>query len=119
MRLLLDTHIFIWWNANLELLSPAVRSLCENQENTLVLSLASIWEMQIKSQLGKLTFNQRLSEIIESQQRANGLELLPITTTLTTEPRSMKAFAAARPMPNASNSRYPQSYRGYHERCPL
>ena len=78
MRLLLDTHIFIWWNGNLGLLSPQARVLCENRNNTLVLSLASIWEMQIKSQLGKLTFNQSLSEVIESQQRANGLELLSI-----------------------------------------
>lgn len=80
MRLLLDTHLFIWWNGNLGLLSPQVRALCENKDNTLVLSLASIWEMQIKSQLDKLTFNEPLAEVVESQQRANGLELLPITT---------------------------------------
>ena len=80
MRLLLDTHIFIWWNGNLDLLSPAARSLCEDKGNTLVLSLASIWEMQIKYQLGKLTFNQSLPEIIQSQQRDNGVELLSITT---------------------------------------
>lgn len=80
MRLLLDTHIFIWWNGNLGLLSLQARSVCENKENTLVLSLASIWEMQIKCQLGKLTLNQPLAEVIGSQQRANGLKLLPITT---------------------------------------
>lgn len=80
MRLLLDTHIFIWWNGNMSLLSPQARALCEDKENTLVLSLVSIWEMQIKSQLGKLTFNQPLSKVIESQQHANNLELLPITT---------------------------------------
>jgi PIN domain nuclease of toxin-antitoxin system len=80
MRILLDTHIFIWWNGDLGLLSSSARSLCEDQENTLALSLASIWEMQIKRQLGKLTFNRPLPEIIQSQQRANGIELLPITT---------------------------------------
>ena len=80
MKLLLDTHIFIWWNGNLDLLSPAARSLCEDKANTLVLSLASIWEMQIKYQLGKLTFHQPLAQIIQSQQRDNGIELLPITT---------------------------------------
>lgn len=78
MRVLLDTHIFIWWNGNMDLLSSAARSLCEDKGNTLVLSLAGIWEMQIKSQLGKLTFNQPLSEIIQSQQH-NGVELLSIT----------------------------------------
>lgn len=80
MRILLDTHIFIWWNGDLALLSTKARALCENKENTLVLSLASIWEMQIKYQLGKLTFNQPLPEIIQSQQRDNGIELLSVTT---------------------------------------
>ena len=79
MRVLLDTHIFIWWNGNADLLSPTARALCEDKGNTLVLSLASVWEMQIKYQLGKLTFNQPLPEIIQSQQRKNGIELLPIT----------------------------------------
>ena len=78
MNVLLDTHIFIWWNGNLDLLSPRARSICEDQSNTLVLSLVSVWEMQIKYQLGKLTFNKPLAEIIQSQQRNNGVELLPI-----------------------------------------
>ncbi len=80
MKVLLDTHIFIWWNGNLDMLSPNARSFCEDKDNTLVLSLASVWEMQIKCQLGKLTFNQPLPEIIQSQQRDNGIELLTITT---------------------------------------
>lgn len=78
MKILLDTHIFIWWNGNLQLLPVAARSFCENPDNTLVLSLASVWEMQIKAQLGKLTFNQPLPQIIRSQQLNNGLELLAI-----------------------------------------
>lgn len=79
MRLLLDTHIFIWWNGDLNRLSPPARALCEDKGNTLVLSLVSVWEMQIKYQLGKLTFNHPLPDVIATQQRANGLELLPIT----------------------------------------
>ncbi len=76
MKILLDTHIFIWWNGDVESLSPAVHSLCKDPENTLMLSLTSIWEMQIKSQLGKLTFDRPLPDIIQSQH--NGIELLPI-----------------------------------------
>lgn len=79
MRLLLDTHIFIWWNTDASLLTSTARALCADRNNTLILSLVSIWEMQIKSQLGKLTFNVPLPELIESQQRVNGLEILPIT----------------------------------------
>jgi PIN domain nuclease of toxin-antitoxin system len=74
----LDTHIFIWWNGELNRLSLEARAICESEENTLTLSLASVWEMQIKFQLGKLDLNQPLPEIIHSQQRDNAIELLPI-----------------------------------------
>ena len=80
MKVLLDTHIFMWWNGELNRLSPAMCSICENRENTLILSHVSIWEMQIKSQLGKVSFHQPLPQIIESQQRDNDIELLSITT---------------------------------------
>jgi PIN domain nuclease of toxin-antitoxin system len=43
-----------------------------------MLSIASLWEMQLKTQLGKLHFNLPLSQLIEDQQRVNGLQLLPI-----------------------------------------
>jgi len=78
MKVLLDTHIFIWWNSALDQLPPAARAICESEHNTLVLSLVSVWEMQIKRQLGKLHLNQPLREIIESQRRDNGIRLLPI-----------------------------------------
>lgn len=80
MKILLDTHIFMWWNGELNRLSPAMRSFCEDKENILILSHVSIWEMQIKSQLGKISFHQPLPEIIKSQQRDNDIELLPIAT---------------------------------------
>ena len=44
-----------------------------------MLSVASIWEMQIKLQLGKLTITMPLAELIESQQQTNNLDILPIT----------------------------------------
>ncbi len=62
----------------MNLLSPQARSICENKENTLILSLVSIWEMQIKSQLGKLSFNDSLREVVQNQRQTNRLELLPI-----------------------------------------
>jgi PIN domain nuclease of toxin-antitoxin system len=81
MNLLLDTHIFIWWDSDPDQLSPPARALCEDESNTLFLSMASVWEMQIKHQLGKLTFHRPLAEIIQSQQLANGLQFLPIALT--------------------------------------
>ncbi|HEX6292439.1 MAG TPA: type II toxin-antitoxin system VapC family toxin [Herpetosiphonaceae bacterium] len=53
-------------------------ALCQDQSHTLILSVASVWEMQIKSQLGKLNLDRPLSDIIESQQLINNLELLPV-----------------------------------------
>ena len=79
MRILIDTHIFIWWNDEPERLSKRALELCEDPSNTLVLSIASAWEMQIKYQLGKLALSAPLRTIIESQMRDNGIEILPVT----------------------------------------
>ncbi|WP_423222971.1 type II toxin-antitoxin system VapC family toxin [Candidatus Amarolinea aalborgensis] len=78
MRLLLDTQIFIWWDSESEKLPARVLQLCEDEANSLVLSVASIWEMQIKAQLGKLDLNRPLQEIIHEQERANRIELLSV-----------------------------------------
>ena len=79
MRILVDTHIFVWWNDEPERLSANAFALCQNPFNTLVLSVASIWELQIKFQLGKLALSAPIAQIIAGQQRTNGLEVLPIT----------------------------------------
>ena len=79
MRYLLDTHIFKWLDSEPDKLSPKVASLCTDQANQLALSLASIWELQIKFQIGKLKLNKPLITIIQEQQRLNQIELLPVT----------------------------------------
>ena len=78
MRILLDTHVFIWWDSEPQQLSSQARVLCEDAENTLILSVASVWEMQIKWQLGKLKLRSPLSELIADQQKENGIEILPV-----------------------------------------
>lgn len=78
MKQILDTHTFLWWDNQVHLLSPYARQMCEDTNNTLYLSLASVWEMQIKHATGKLEFRLPLAQLIESQQRENGLKLLPI-----------------------------------------
>lgn len=79
MNLLLDTHIFLWWDGPFHLLSPQTRTLCSDPNNVLFLSMASLWEMQIKVQLGKMSFQHSLSKTIQDQQQNNGLRILPIT----------------------------------------
>jgi PIN domain nuclease of toxin-antitoxin system len=78
MRLLLDTHVFIWWNSDNTRLSPKVRQLLEDENSELILSVVSAWEMQIKLQLRKLVLPAHLTTVLSTQQRENGLEILPV-----------------------------------------
>lgn len=78
MRLLLDTHVFIWWADDPEKLSPAALAALEDEANELVLSVASVWEMQIKIQLGKLKLSLPLKELIKNQQETNNLTVSPV-----------------------------------------
>lgn len=75
MKLLLDTHIFIWWVDQPEKLSAAAISALEDEANELLLSVASVWEMQIKIQLGKLKLSLPLKELVKNQQETNDLSL--------------------------------------------
>ncbi|MCG2684183.1 MAG: type II toxin-antitoxin system VapC family toxin, partial [Planctomycetales bacterium] len=68
MKLLFDTHAFIWWDSEPSRLSSRVLALCQDRTNSLYLSVASVWEMQIKSQLGKLKLNTPLDELVRRQQ---------------------------------------------------
>ncbi len=77
MKFLLDTHTFVWADDNPDLLSELAAELIQDNQNIALLSHASIWEMQIKLQLGKLTFLIPLAQKIQEQQK-NGLQLLPI-----------------------------------------
>jgi PIN domain nuclease of toxin-antitoxin system len=77
MRVLLDTHAFIWWDAAPERLGAQARQVCFAPANQLILSVASLWEMQVKLMLGKLLFRKPLREIISEQVRQNGLVILP------------------------------------------
>jgi PIN domain nuclease of toxin-antitoxin system len=79
MRLLLDTHVFIWWNSDYSKLSSKARNLIEDENNELILSVVSVWEMQIKLQLGKLpVMPASLDIIISRQQSENALAILPV-----------------------------------------
>lgn len=73
MKLLLDTHIFIWWADQPEKLSQTTLSALQDEANELLLSVASVWEMQIKIQLGKLKLSLPLKDLIKNQQETNGI----------------------------------------------
>lgn len=79
MKPLLDTHVFIWWSGEPNKLSEKVLNACENRANRLILSIVSIWEMQIKMQLGKLKLKRSLKELVKNQQDVNSLLILPVS----------------------------------------
>lgn len=80
LDLLFDTHSFIWWADEPAKLSRAALAALGDQNNCLFVSDVSIWEMQIKVQLGKIKLKLPLFDVIESQKRDNDINILPITT---------------------------------------
>jgi PIN domain nuclease of toxin-antitoxin system len=78
MKLLLDTHVLIWWSLDSAKLTKKIYELLTDPDNTLVVSIASIWEMQVKVQLGKLDLDKKVSELIAHQQQVNNLGILQI-----------------------------------------
>ncbi|MDF5721296.1 MAG: type II toxin-antitoxin system VapC family toxin [Rhizonema sp. PD37] len=78
MRLLLDTHTFIWFVTDSPRLSPSAKALIEDELNEKLLSTASIWEMAIKHSLGKLRFDLSLATFVKQQMVQNSIDLLSI-----------------------------------------
>jgi len=82
MKLLMDTHAFIWWDSDPQKLSREAMAACQDSEDVVLFSVASVWEMQIKTHLGKLKLNLPLPELIDSQRRINKVEILPVAKTV-------------------------------------
>jgi len=78
MKLLLDTHSFLWFIGGSSKLSVNARMLIENVTNQSVLSMASLWEMAIKVSSGKLNLVQPFETFIPQQMSLNGIGLLEI-----------------------------------------
>jgi PIN domain nuclease of toxin-antitoxin system len=79
MRLLLDTHLLLWAAGQPERLPAAARALLEDQRNELVFSPASLWEVAIKSGLGRDDF-QVDARLLRRGLLDNGYQELPISS---------------------------------------
>ena len=77
MRILLDTHTFIWFAEDDVQLDQTIKGTIEKSTNDIYLSIASIWEMAIKMQLKKLKIDKSIEDVIDLVT-LNGIELLPI-----------------------------------------
>lgn len=78
MRQLLDTHTFIWFITGNSRINSKVRSQIENNDN--LLSIASLWEIAIKSSLSRLDLELSIEQLVEEHIAANGIEILNINT---------------------------------------
>lgn len=74
-RLLLDTHVLIWWLTDDPKLGPRARAMIADERNEVYVSAVSAWEISIKRALGKLDAPEDLGSILEDE----GFEVLPIT----------------------------------------
>ena len=77
MRLLLDTHLLLWAAAEPEKLSAAARELIAAPENDLAFSVASLWEVAIKTSLGRPDFRVDVGSLRRGLAEA-GFDELPI-----------------------------------------
>jgi PIN domain nuclease of toxin-antitoxin system len=77
---LLDTHTFLWFINDDAALSTGARRLIEAPENTVFLSIASIWEIAIKVSLGKLILPTPFVDFINQQMALNRILPLAIET---------------------------------------
>ena len=64
MRLLIDTHVFLWWDQRVARLAKRVRDLLADAENEVFVSAASVWEIAIKRKLGKLAFEGSVPDAV-------------------------------------------------------
>jgi PIN domain nuclease of toxin-antitoxin system len=79
VRLLLDTHAFLWWIADDGALTPAARAAISDPANECLFSAASAWEIAIKASIGKLTLTGDARRFLPEQMAASGFEPLPVS----------------------------------------
>ena len=79
MRLLPDTHTFIWWFEGSRRLSPQAQRAIADEENDVLISAASAWEITTKFRLGKLPSAEALARDVPGAIASEGFVELSIT----------------------------------------
>lgn len=78
MKILLDTHAFVWAGSDAARLSRRARAQIRDRSNELLLSVASAWELAIKARLGKVELRIPLKDLVVAGLRRPGFSLQPI-----------------------------------------
>jgi PIN domain nuclease of toxin-antitoxin system len=79
MKILLDTHIFLWYIAGNENLTEKLKNIIINSQNEVYVSVISIWECIIKQQIGKLDFPSEAGKYLSEKRELHKFNSLPIT----------------------------------------
>jgi PIN domain nuclease of toxin-antitoxin system len=79
VKLLLDTHSFLWFIDGNSKLSSTARGLIENPGSERLLSIASVWELAIKHSIGRLQLAQPFHLLLPQQLALNDISLLGIS----------------------------------------
>ena len=79
MKILLDTHAFLWWIRDDPRLSRRARELVTSGRNELFLSVTCVWEILTKTQTGKLRLAESAQKFVTEQLTANNIRVLPLT----------------------------------------
>lgn len=78
MRVLLDTHVFLWAIADDPRLSDPAQRLFTNSRTELMLSVVSVWEILVKVQLGKLAIPSLAKPFLDQEITKNDITILPL-----------------------------------------
>jgi len=78
MRTLLDTNTFLWFISDSDRLSTNARNYIADFDNELLLSVASLWEISIKTSLGKLELLKPFDQLIPEQLKESSVNILSI-----------------------------------------
>src|ERR1035438_1654403 len=78
MRVLLDTHVFLWWLYESSRLSARVREVLADGSNTLLFSSASVWALIIKIQSGKLRIPEEPEAFIVGRLALHSMDSLSV-----------------------------------------
>lgn len=78
MKLLLDTHAFLWWVTDDERLSQNARKRIAEPRNEVFLSAVSTWEIVVKASLGRLSLVERLDRFVMRQLETNAFTPMPL-----------------------------------------
>ena len=78
-RYLIDTHVFLWWITDSQEITQRVRAIIENEDNEILLSAASGWEIAIKTRLGRLRLPKKPDAFVLQQMTLNNITPLAVT----------------------------------------